>query len=68
MQDEKLTGPQVAEMLDIKPSTWRTYVMRGQAPARDGQIDQRTPFWWRSTVEEWDASRPRVHNQRRAPQ
>lgn len=67
---EKLTGVQVAERLGIKPSSWRGMVTRGEqaraqgkttpglAPAADGMLDGRTPFWWESTIEEFQARRP----------
>ena len=51
--DARLTAADVARTLDIKPSTWRAYVARSQAPAADGQIDGRTPYWRASTIESW---------------
>ena len=59
--DRQMTVPQVADMLGIKPGTWRAYVARdGRAPLPDGQHDKRTPWWWRSTVTAWDeAGRPK---------
>lgn len=66
---EKLTVPQVAERLQITPAAWRAYVSRARkahtegrvtpsmAPLPDGQYDERTPWWWESTIDEWNASR-----------
>jgi len=58
MRRTRLTVAQVAERMKVKPSTWRAYVARGQAPKSDGQYDGRTPWWWSTTVDEWDAGRP----------
>lgn len=51
--DERLTTAQVADLLGIKPRTWSSYVARGQAPAADGRIDGRTPYWLAPTIEEY---------------
>lgn len=53
----KLTAKQAAELAGVSSSTWRSYVARGRAPARDGQFG-RESWWWESTVREWMASRP----------
>lgn len=65
----KLTIPQVAERLEISPATWRGYVSRAEkaraegratpsmAPPKDGEYGPGTPWWWESTVDEWNASR-----------
>ncbi len=58
MDDEKLTVAQVAERAGIKPVTWRGYVHGGQAPAKDGEHDRRTPWWYASTIDRWIANRP----------
>ena len=55
--DRQMTVPQVADMLGIKPGTWRAYVTREQAPAADGQHDGRTPWWYESTVRAWRVRR-----------
>jgi hypothetical protein len=55
----RLTGVQVAERVNVSASTWRSYVAPGQAPAADGRFDARTPWWHSSTVDQWQASRPR---------
>lgn len=52
-----------AELCGIQPSTWRTYVARGQAPAPDdpdesAPPERRRPRWRRTTVEGWHAQRP----------
>jgi hypothetical protein len=51
--DDKLTVSQIAAEYGIKPSTFRAYVHRGQAPPADGYHDGRTPYWRRATLEEW---------------
>jgi hypothetical protein len=53
--DRLLSGPKVAAFLGIEPATWRTYVMRGQAPAPDDPdletpVNRRRPMWKVSTV------------------
>jgi len=62
-----------AAICGIKPSTWRTYVDRGQAPAPDDPDtdtvqQRRRPRWRRATVERWHAGRPGPgrHGPRRA--
>ena len=66
---EKLTVPQVAERLGIRASAWRGYVSRSRAaraagrvtpslaPLPDGEYDGRTPWWWESTIAEWQGRR-----------
>jgi len=49
--DDRLTVGEAAEVLGIRPGTFRVRVHRGRVPAADGQIDGRTPFWYRSTIE-----------------
>lgn len=56
--DEKLTVAQVAARLGIAPSTWRSYVNTKHAPAKDGEYDRRTPWWFASTIDAWAAARP----------
>lgn len=51
--DNRLTTSAVAELVGIEPSTFRSYVARGQAPKPDGYIDARTPYWLESTVRSW---------------
>src|SRR5258708_28022128 len=41
----RLTGVQAAERLNVPASTWRSYVAPGQAPAADGRLHARTPWW-----------------------
>jgi hypothetical protein len=68
--DDKLRSDAAAELAGIKLSTWSAYVARKQAPKADGHYDLRTPWWYRSTVEDWLTSRPgqgsRKHAQARA--
>lgn len=53
MIDEKLTVTEIANLYGIKPATFRAYVKREQAPPADGHHDKRTPYWLRSTLEQW---------------
>lgn len=51
--DRWLTVSQVAQLIGVKPATFRSYVSRGQAPKPDGHHDLRTPYWKFSTIFEW---------------
>lgn len=56
---ERLGGPAVAAYLRIKPSTWRAFVARNQAPPPDGIDDAfGRQYWLKSTLDKWKASRP----------
>lgn len=59
--DELLTGKEVAQLLEIDPATWRTYVRRGYAPKADdpgvGPVNRRTPRWRLETVREYRLNR-----------
>ena len=69
--DDKLLSAAAAELAGVKLSTWSSYVSRGQAPKPDDYYDRRTPWWYRSTVEDWKASRPgqgsRTHQLQASP-
>lgn len=60
--DELLTGAQCAELVGVKPSTWRSLVRQGYAPAADdpglGPANRRIGRWYRSTVLAFIAQRP----------
>lgn len=64
--DDKLRSDAAAELAGIRLSTWSAYVARKQAPKADGHYDLRTPWWYRSTVEDWMASRPGQGSRKRA--
>lgn len=56
-EDPLVSAKEAAELLGIKPATWRSYVSRGQAPPPDEPDDEpgkpachRFPRWRRSTV------------------
>ena len=55
--DDKLTVTQIAVLYGIQPSTFRAYVTlrngKRYAPEPDGKLDGRTPYWLRSTLEQW---------------
>lgn len=55
-----LTGPQVADMLGIKPGSWRAMVSDGRAPRADDIGADGYGRWDRSRIQAWDAGRPRV--------
>jgi len=57
MDDERLTTKETAERLGLAASSWRAYVSMGIAPEPDGHYDRRTPWWYASTVEDWNISR-----------
>jgi hypothetical protein len=46
----------IADLLHITPSTWRSLVAKGIAPKPDGQIDKRTPYWTLGTMFDYVAS------------
>jgi hypothetical protein len=56
--DDKLRSAAAAELAGVRLSTWSAYVSRRQAPQPDGRYDLRTPWWYRSTVENFKATRP----------
>jgi predicted DNA-binding transcriptional regulator AlpA len=56
-EDRKLVTKEVAELVGMKPASWRARVARGDAPKPDGQFDQRTPWWRESTVAAFVATR-----------
>lgn len=53
IRDMPLSTRQVAEQLGIAASTWRVRVHRGQAPQPDAMFDDRTPYWWQSTIDRY---------------
>lgn len=60
--DRLLTGPEVARLLGIDPSTWRQYVRRGYAPKPDDPdadrpVNRRMPRWRVDTVARYRAER-----------
>jgi predicted DNA-binding transcriptional regulator AlpA len=53
---DQLTTVEVAALAGIAPASVRRYRLRGRFPDPDGYVG-RTPWWRRSTVEAWLASR-----------
>ena len=51
-----LTVAECAILAGVKPSTWRAYVARGQAP-KPSQHISRTPLWDRGEVQAWANNR-----------
>lgn len=56
--DRKLRAAEAAKLAGVATGTWHGYVSRGQAPPADGRYDGRTPWWFESTVRQWQGSRP----------
>ena len=54
----RLRVADIATQAGITQQTWRSYVARGLAPKPDGWYDQRSPWWWESTIDGWTARRP----------
>ncbi|MCD5310866.1 helix-turn-helix transcriptional regulator [Kineosporia babensis] len=54
IEEDRLPGPAVAELLGIASGTWRGYVSRGQAPAPDGRSGDGRPYWTTATLDAWD--------------
>ena len=55
--DTLLDVTAVAERLQVKPSTVRSYHKRGQMPKADKYFG-RTPVWTESTIASWVQGRP----------
>lgn len=51
VRDVPLSTRQCAERVGCSPTTWRVRVHRGQAPQPDDHFDERTPYWWQSTID-----------------
>lgn len=58
IEDFALTGQQVSQVLRVSPNTWRGWVSRGNAPKKDGNFDERTPFWYLTTIVEYARNAP----------
>ncbi|MEV0287889.1 transposase [Kribbella sp. NPDC050820] len=54
----RLRTNEAAELAGVKPSTWRDYVADGRAPKPDGRYDERSPYWFESTVDDFKQHRP----------
>ncbi|WP_446666625.1 helix-turn-helix transcriptional regulator [Flexivirga sp. B27] len=58
MEPQKWTTMQVADYLGVHRKTISAYRARGQMPAEDGRDGPRKPWWWSSTIIEWQDRRP----------
>lgn len=63
MTRRRLGTAEAAALAGVSPANWRGWRARGvprhnPVPPPDGQYDQRTPWWWSTTVEKWAARRP----------
>jgi hypothetical protein len=55
----RLGNPAAARYVGVKPSTWRAYVKRGQAPPPDGRDEGfGRDYWLPATLDAWMANRP----------
>lgn len=74
--DPLLTVAEVAALLEINSSTWRSYVSRatstGVPPPDDPDLDRppsrRSPRWRRSAIETWAATRRPPGRPRKNPE
>lgn len=55
--DQYMTTQEAAAAASVQPSTWRSYVARGQAPAPATHVGS-TPLWDTAQVRAWVAARP----------
>lgn len=55
--DTLLDVTAVAERLQVKPATIRSYHKRGQMPKADKYFG-RTPVWTETTIQSWVQARP----------
>lgn len=53
-----ISASQASALLKISPNTWRGWVSRGVAPKKDGNFDERTPFWYLTTIVEYARNAP----------
>lgn len=53
----EITGKEAAELAGVSPSTFRSYVARGQAPAPKKHVGT-TPVWDERKIRAWVESRP----------
>lgn len=59
MAAKKLGIAAAAQRAGVQPSTWRSYMARGQAPEPDGREEiSGTPWWYEATVDGFIRSRP----------
>jgi predicted DNA-binding transcriptional regulator AlpA len=56
MTDARLTIPDIAARVGVKPVTIRVYLHRGQMPPPTGRLG-RTPWWSAETIEQWISER-----------
>lgn len=63
-----LTAAECAELIGVAEVTWRTYVLRGQAPAAIGH-DTTTghKIWDAAVVRAWHKKRPGKGNRTKGP-
>lgn len=53
-----LTGPQIADLLNVTPPTFRGWVSRKLFPPSDGMVNGKTPYWYLTTVIEYVRNAP----------
>ncbi len=52
-----LSSTEAGEYAGVKPSTFRAYIVRNQAPKPDAMIGN-TPGWLPETIDDWMRNRP----------
>ncbi|MDO5067429.1 MAG: helix-turn-helix domain-containing protein [Propionibacteriaceae bacterium] len=50
--------PEIAVLLGLSKSTINNYRSTGRFPPEDGVVGGSTPYWWPSTVRDWQRNRP----------
>lgn len=57
-RDIVLTTKQTADLLGISPATFRGWVSRGLFPKKDGEHNEKSPYWKMTTVTEYLRNAP----------
>jgi hypothetical protein len=57
-RDLVLTTRQTADMLSISPATFRGWVSRGLFPKKDGEHNEKSPYWKMTTIIEYLCNAP----------
>lgn len=65
-EDVQLDLASAATRLGLTEKTLRRYRLDGRLPEPDGVLG-RSPWWWASTIDVWQASRPGRGNYKREP-
>lgn len=55
--DPQLRTKDASARAGMTPAAWRKSVSAGYAPKADGRYDERSPWWFASTVDRFNATR-----------